>query len=57
MVPEPERVVSPDPDAVGVYRELYGLYRRLHDAFGRSGPSDLYDVMKTLHRIREASAR
>ena len=57
MVPEPERVVSPDPHAVGVYAELYELYRKLHDAFGRPGPSELHDVMKALHRIREATAR
>jgi L-ribulokinase len=55
MVPEPERVVTPNPDAVAVYAELYELYRRLHDAFGRRGPSELHDVMKALHRIREAA--
>lgn len=52
MVPKPERTVLPDPAAVSVYVELYALYRRLHDAFGVRGPSDLYDIMKELHRIR-----
>jgi hypothetical protein len=38
-----------------VYAKLYGLYRRIHDAFGVGGPRDLYPVMKELHRIREAT--
>lgn len=57
MVPEPAGVVDPDPDAVGVYGELYELYRGLHDAFGRRGPGDLHDVMKELHRIRDEVSR
>ncbi|MDP9463836.1 MAG: ribulokinase [Actinomycetota bacterium] len=52
MVPKPEKVVDPNPRAVGVYAELYEMYRKLHDAFGQRGPSNLYDVMKDLHRIR-----
>jgi L-ribulokinase len=52
MVPEPERVVDPDPDAVKVYADLFGLYRGLHDSFGVRGSGDLYDLMKELHRIR-----
>jgi L-ribulokinase len=57
MVPEPEKVVDPDPAAVRVYAELYDLYRKLHDAFGMRGPNDLYDVMKDLHRIRSEATR
>jgi L-ribulokinase len=57
MVPEPAGAVDPDPAAVAVYAELYELYRRLHDAFGVRGPDDLYDVMKSLHRIRSEVAR
>jgi L-ribulokinase len=55
MVPSPSGAVDPDPDAVAVYAKLYGLYRRIHDAFGVGGPRDLYPVMKELHRIREAT--
>ncbi len=37
-----------------VYRELYELYRRLHDSFGVAGHSDcLYDVMKRLLEIKQ----
>lgn len=57
MVPEPAGAVDPNPEAVKTYAELYQLYRRLHDAFGVRGPDDLYDVMKTLHRIRSAATR
>ncbi|HEY6634150.1 MAG TPA: ribulokinase [Acidimicrobiia bacterium] len=52
MVPAPEMIVDPDPEAVKVYADLFGLYRKLHDAFGVRGSGDLYDVMKELHRIR-----
>lgn len=52
MVPKPERIVLPDPEAARVYVELYDLYKKLHDSFGQRGPNDLYDVMKALHRIR-----
>jgi len=47
------RIYRPDPEAHAVYRELYGLYRRLHDAFGtREWQGNLYDVMKRLIEIR-----
>ncbi len=37
-----------------VYRELYELYRRLHDSFGVAEHSDcLYDVMKKLLEIKQ----
>ncbi len=49
-----ERVFTPDPEAHAVYRELYALYRKLHDAFGTpSWSGNLYDVMKTLIDIRD----
>jgi L-ribulokinase len=57
MVPEPAGAVEPDPAAVKVYAELYQLYRRLHDAFGVRGPDDLFDIMKSLHRIRSEARR
>jgi L-ribulokinase len=57
MVPEPTGAVDPDPAAAEVYAELYQLYRRLHDAFGVRGPDDLFDIMKSLHRIRAEVTR
>jgi len=47
------RVFQPNPEAHAVYRQLYGLYRKLHDAFGTADwTGNLYDVMKTLIEIR-----
>jgi L-ribulokinase len=47
------RVFKPNPKAHEVYRELYVLYRKLHDAFGiRDWTGQLYDVMKQLIEIR-----
>ncbi|MBV9124054.1 MAG: ribulokinase [Planctomycetes bacterium] len=51
------QVFQPRPQAAGTYAELYGLYRRLHDAFGTPGYKEpLYSVMKDLiairHRVR-----
>jgi len=47
------RVFHPNPAAHEVYRQLYPLYRTLHDAFGtRDWTGNLYDVMKTLLDIR-----
>ena len=31
------KIYKPDPKAHAVYRELYALYRTLHDAFGTTG--------------------
>ena len=50
------REFKPDPAAHAVYRQLYALYRTLHDAFGtRSWNGNLYDVMKKLIDIRTAA--
>lgn len=44
----------PNPDNTKVYDRLYGLYKRLHDAFGVKGADgDLAEVMKELLIIRE----
>ena len=49
-----ERVFTPDPEAHAVYRGLYALYRKLHDAFGTpSWSGNLFDVMKSLIDIRD----
>jgi L-ribulokinase len=46
-------VFQPNPKAHKVYQELYGLYKKLHDAFGtRTWQGNLYEVMKTLLDIR-----
>jgi L-ribulokinase len=48
------KIYKPDPKAHEVYRELYALYKTLHDAFGTKKPGgDLYDVMKRLIDIRK----
>jgi len=47
------RVFKPDPKAHAIYKELYVLYRKLHDAFGMNGwKGNLFDVMKQLIEIR-----
>lgn len=52
------RVFKPDPKAHAVYRELYVLYRKLHDAFGtREWNGNLYDVMKQLLEIRNRARK
>jgi L-ribulokinase len=46
-------VFKPNPKAHAVYRELYVLYRTLHDALGtRSWRGNLFNVMKQLIEIR-----
>jgi len=48
------RTFKPKPENHRVYTDLYGLYRRLHDAFGtKEWSGSLYGVMKDLLRIRD----
>jgi L-ribulokinase len=48
-----QRAFLPNPRAHAIYRELYPLYRTLHDAFGtRAWNGNLHDVMKKLLEIR-----
>ena len=48
------KVFKPNPQAHATYRELYALYKQLHDAFGtKDGDGNLYGVMKKLIEIRE----
>jgi L-ribulokinase len=52
------RVFQPNPAAHAVYKELYSLYRKLHDAFGtQQATGNLYDVMKRLIEIRNRARR
>ncbi len=51
-------VFKPNAKAHAVYRELYGLYRQLHDAFGTpEGKGNLFGVMKELLDIRNRARR
>ena len=52
------KAYQPDKQANAVYRELYALYRQLHDAFGtQQGDGKLYNVMKDLIAIRNRVRR
>ena len=52
-----KRMFTPNPQSHAVYKELYALYRKLHDAFGTmEWNGNLYDVMKRLLEVR-AKAR
>lgn len=47
------RVFQPNPTAHEIYKQLYVLYRKLHDSFGTQQPNgSLYPVMKELIEIR-----
>ena len=47
------KIYKPDAKAHAVYKELYVLYRQLHDAFGtKEWNGNLYGVMKKLIEIR-----
>ncbi|HEY4414844.1 MAG TPA: ribulokinase [Verrucomicrobiae bacterium] len=47
-------VYKPNPKAHAIYRELYALYKQLHDAFGiQQWNGNLSGVMKKLMEIRE----
>jgi len=51
-------VFEPDPIAHAVYRELYAIYKTLHDAFGTTAwQGNLYRVMKDLIDIRNRSRK
>ena len=51
-----KKVFMPNAKAHGVYKQLYKLYRQLHDAFGTKGwQGNLYNVMKDLLEIRAAA--
>ena len=47
------KIYKPNPKAHEIYRELYPLYRTLHDAFGtKNWNGNLFGVMKKLIDIR-----
>lgn len=50
-----DTVYYPNPQAHAVYKDLYAIYRTLHDAFGtESWQGNLFGVMKRLMDIRDA---
>jgi L-ribulokinase len=52
------RVFNPNPKAHEVYTKLYGLYRKLHDAFGTTQqPATLFSIMKDLIAIRNEARK
>ncbi len=52
------RVFRPEPKAHEVYKQIYALYRRLHDAFGTpEAKGYLYPVMKELIEMRNRARR
>ena len=52
------KVFKPNPEAHAVYRELYAVYKKLHDAFGtKEWNGNLFDVMKQLIDIRSRARR
>jgi len=52
------RAYTPNPKAHAVYRELYPLYKNLHDAFGtKTWSGNLHDIMKQLLAIRARSRK
>ena len=53
-----EKKYIPNPEAVKVYTELYKLYIKLHDSFGKDEESiKLFDVMKKLIEIKKESGK
>jgi L-ribulokinase len=52
------KIYSPNPQAHEIYRELYVLYKELHDAFGtRDWRGNLFGVMKQLIDIRSRARK
>ena len=52
------KIYKPNPRAHAVYRELYAIYKKLHDAFGtREWSGNLHDVMKQLIDIRSRARK
>jgi L-ribulokinase len=51
-------IYKPNPKARSVYRKLYPIYKKLHDAFGtREWSGNLHDVMKQLIDIRSCARK
>ena len=58
MTATKDQVYRPNPEAVGVYRRLYAIYKDLHDAFGTPGLNpEMSHIMKELISIRKEARR
>jgi L-ribulokinase len=58
MVVACEKEYLPRKHSGDAYRDLYWLYKKLHDCFGvKESSHSLYHVMKDLHRIRGEATR
>jgi L-ribulokinase len=54
MVHNPSTSYFPNLKNIGIYDELFLIYKKLHDSFGRRGSSiNLFPVMKSLISLRE----
>lgn len=53
MTGQKDLVYRPQPANAAVYRQLYRLYRQVHDAFGTAGAHDVSQVMKDLLTLRD----
>ena len=52
------KIYRPDPKSHAVYRELYSIYKTLHDAFGtKEWNGNLHSVMKQLIDIRSRARK
>jgi L-ribulokinase len=52
------KIYKPNPKAHATYREVYAIYKKLHDAFGtRDWNGNLHDVMKQLIDIRSRARK
>jgi len=52
------KIFKPDPKAHAVYKRLYALYKKCHDAFGtKEWSGNLYGVMKQLIEIRSQARK
>jgi len=53
-----KKVYQPDLDHHDIYKKIYSLYKKLHDAFGtKEWRGNLYNVMKDLIALRERQRR
>jgi L-ribulokinase len=52
-----EHIYKPNLDNYAIYKEIFQLYIKLHNAFGIKGLLELYDVMKKLLAIKERIKR
>ena len=51
------KIYEPIAKNVAVYRELYRIYKTLHDAFGLAGHVSVDRVMKDLLKIKTKACR